>query len=187
MLALADPVANHPIGLVKVRLCTLQLPGRLPHQGLRTTEVGCTRAQRQLLGLRQAANALCNGCCCGLQVGLAGLSRHVLGRGQRSKARVQVCSGVTKLPSGVGCSCALRGQVKVAQALVDLPNAGGDVGRGPTCLAHGFLSVGELVAGVRPAQNVGGLTGGVVCAGQRLVGRRHVGIKRPYPRGLGRI
>ena len=139
------------------------------------------------MGLRQAANALCNGACRGLQVGLARLGSHVLGRGQRSEARVQVCSGDIKLPRGVGCSCALRGLIKVAQALVDLPDAGGDIGGGPTCLAHGFLSVGELIAGVRPAQPVGCFSGSLVRAAKCLIGSGHVRIKGPYPRGLGRI
>jgi hypothetical protein len=60
LLALANAVANHLIGLAKLRLCTLELASSLSHQSLRATEICCARAQRQLLRLSQAANTLSN-------------------------------------------------------------------------------------------------------------------------------
>ena len=110
---------------------------------------------------------------------MAGHGRHVLARGQRSEARGQVLTCRAKLAGGVGCCCTLRGLVKKAQALVELTNARGDVGRGPTCLAHGRLSVRKLVASVRPAQDVSGLGCGAVRAAECLVGSRHVGCESP--------
>ena len=58
LLTLANAIPNHLIGLVELRLRTLELAGRLSHQSLRAPEVCRTGAQRQLLRLSQTANTL---------------------------------------------------------------------------------------------------------------------------------
>jgi hypothetical protein len=62
---------------------------------------------------------------------------------------------------------------------VDLADARGDVGRGPTCLAHGSLSISELIACISTTQDVSRFSSGVVRAAQCLVGSGHVRRESP--------
>ena len=187
LLSLAKALSDDALCLTELGLSGLQLTSRLAEQGLRAPEVCAARAQRQLLRLSQTADALSNGGGGRLQIGLAGHGSHVLARGQCSETRVQVLTRRAKLAGGVRHSRTLRGQVQVAQALVDLANACGDVASGLSSLAHGPLSVGELVAGVSSAQDVSCFAGGVVRLTQRLVGSGHVRRERAYAQIRSRL
>jgi hypothetical protein len=105
----------------------------------------------------------------------------------RADSRGHQLTGLTKLASGVGGCGALRGHIQVAQALAQLPDAGGDVAGGLTRLLQGLLRIHELATSVRASQDVSGLTGGAVCRAQRLAGSRHVWAEGPDTEVLGSL
>jgi hypothetical protein len=117
---------------------------------------------------------------------LAGQSGHILARGQRSEARSNILASSTKLTGGVGCCCALRGNVQVTQTLADLADARGDAGSGASSLAYGPLCVGELLARVCSAQDVCRFTRGLVSPTKCLIGCGHVRCKSSNALRFGR-
>jgi hypothetical protein len=163
----------------EVRLCAGRHASGLAQESLRAAEVRAGAHRRHALRFGQAREPLSDSRRRRTQVRLAGERGHVLSRGQRAKARVDVLECRIEAGGRVRSKGPLASSLQIAKTLLNWLQALRDAGGRATSLLHRSLGISELVAGVRTAQNISGLSGGPVGSAKRLIGSGHVGREGP--------